>query len=299
MITLLDTKLIHIRQWLSAPDPSVNYHKALTLRQPNTNAGQWLLKSDLFEQWKVKASTVWLHGIPGCGKTILCSTVIEDILNDTTGDPGKAVAYFYFDFNDPAKQDPNLMMRSLISQLSQQCVKIPPSLDVLFTSCGNGQRQPSPDLLPNALQNLLQEFPHTYIILDALDECGSRKLLMSIIKELSIGQTSGLHLLCTSRREGDIEATLGHIVESEGILCIQTEAVDHDIRSYVHQRLSNDISLKKWGDDPAIRQEIETTLMAGAHGMYISTYLKITWMKGRAPSCQSKLCCQFAKQKEI
>jgi hypothetical protein len=253
---------------LLAPDPSVNYQKALALRQPNS--GQWLLQSDLFKQWKADASTVWLHGIPGCGKTILSSTLLEDILRDAAGDLGMAVAYFYFDFSDQAKQDPSLMIRSLISQLSRQYVKMSPSLDALFTSCDNGRLPPSPDVLLNTLLGLLQEFPHSYIILDALDECTSRKQLMGIVKKLSTSQILGLHLLCISRREGDIETSLGHILDPKRIQSIQTDAVNHDIQSYVCQRLSNDISLQKWGDDAVIRQEIENTLIAGAHGIYNS-----------------------------
>ncbi|KAH9208851.1 hypothetical protein DL95DRAFT_311039, partial [Leptodontidium sp. 2 PMI_412] len=142
------------------------------------------------------------------------------------------------------------------------------SLDTLFASCDNGQRPPSPDSLLNALHGLLQEFPHAYIILDALDECGSRKRLMAILKKLSMGQMSGLHLLCTSRREGDIEATLGRILDSRNVLCIPTDAVDHDIESYVRQRLSDDDGLQKWRDDGIIRQKIESALLSGAHGMF-------------------------------
>ncbi|KAG9230959.1 hypothetical protein BJ875DRAFT_339163, partial [Amylocarpus encephaloides] len=56
-------------------------------------------------------------GIPGCGKTILSSTVTEDILNTYANDPGIVVAYFYFDFTDKEKQKSELMVRSLISQL--------------------------------------------------------------------------------------------------------------------------------------------------------------------------------------
>lgn len=266
IIIILATKLVEIRQWLSAPDPSINYQKALSLRQPNT--GQWLLESDVFRRWTADASTIWLHGIPGCGKTILTSTLLEDILTNFAGDSDKAVAYFYFDFNDQTKQDPNLMIRSLLSQLSQQCVKASVSLGALFTSCNNGRNPPSPDSLLHALQSLLQEFPHVYIILDALDECRNRKQLMTIVEKLSTGQIPGLHLLCTSRREGDIETILSHILEDQRILCIQNEAVDHDIRAYVKRRLSDDHSFRKWRNDAAVRQDIETALMGGAHGMY-------------------------------
>jgi hypothetical protein len=46
---------------------------------------------------------LWLYGIPGCGKTILSSTIIEDVLYHYH-DPTMAVIYFYFDFNDVEKQ---------------------------------------------------------------------------------------------------------------------------------------------------------------------------------------------------
>ncbi|KAF2132356.1 hypothetical protein P153DRAFT_272713, partial [Dothidotthia symphoricarpi CBS 119687] len=105
-------------------------------------------------------------------------------------------------------------------------------------------------------------------ILDALDECGSRKELMGVIKKMSAWQSQGLHLLLTSRREGDIETTLGRILKGENILCIQTEAVDHDIKSYVRQRLSDEESLQKWKADTTIRQRIESSVMEGAHGMF-------------------------------
>jgi hypothetical protein len=73
-----DAKLCKIRQWISAPDPSTNYQKALKLRQ--TDTGLWLLESDTYTRWKSAATTpLWLYGIPGCGKTILSSTVLQDI----------------------------------------------------------------------------------------------------------------------------------------------------------------------------------------------------------------------------
>jgi predicted AAA+ superfamily ATPase len=110
--------LVKIRTWLSAPDSSTNYHKAIKLHQPGT--GQWFLDSEEFKKWKKdNASFIWLYGIPGCGKTILSSTVLQNVLESSEEDIGQAVVYFYFDFTDPQKQDPELMIRSLISQLSQ------------------------------------------------------------------------------------------------------------------------------------------------------------------------------------
>ncbi|KAF2178430.1 hypothetical protein K469DRAFT_438948, partial [Zopfia rhizophila CBS 207.26] len=165
-----DAKLAKIRQWLSAPDPSMNYQKALKKRQAET--GLWFLESEQYSKWKTGApSSLWLYGIPGCGKTVLSSTVLQTVLQHCDDDPGKVVIYFYFDFNDVQKQDPEHMLRSLICQLSQQCVKIPTGLDTLFSSCENGQRQPSLDALLEVMQEMIQAFPQLYIVLDALDEC--------------------------------------------------------------------------------------------------------------------------------
>jgi hypothetical protein len=62
-----------------------------------------------------------LHGIPGCGKTILSSTRLENVFQYCADDPGRVVSYFYFDFNDAEKHSPELMVRSLICQLSAMC----------------------------------------------------------------------------------------------------------------------------------------------------------------------------------
>jgi hypothetical protein len=75
-----------------------------------------------------------------------------------------------------------------------------------------------------------------------------------------------------SRKEQDIESSLLVIVDPKHAICLQSQIVDKDIRKFVHQRLSDDKSLKKWHKSTDIRQEIETTLIQGAHGMYTSHY---------------------------
>lgn len=244
----------------------INYRKALQLRQPDT--GLWLLESDAFFNWKKdNSSFIWLHGIPGCGKTILSSTVIQDVLRHCANDPGIVVAYFYFDFTDADKQKPDLMIRSLISQLSERCIKMPSALEALYSSSDKGNRQPSLDALMDVLQQMLQEFPQPYIILDALDECADRAELMKILEQMAGWQPEKMRVLVTSRKERDIESSLEDIVNGEYIICLQSHIVDKDIQTYVRQRLSDDKGLKKWQKDAEIRREIETTLIEGSHGM--------------------------------
>jgi hypothetical protein len=262
----IDAKLCKIRQWLSAPDPSTNYQKALKLRQADT--GLWFLESDAYTRWKRAATTpLWLYGIPGCGKTILSSTVLQNVLQYCQDDPGKVTAYFFFDFNDVQKQDPEMMVRSLLCQLSQQSIKVPASLDALFSSCNSGQRQPSIQAVMDALQAMIQDLPQIYIVLDALDECAQRADLMEMFETMVGWKLPNMHLLVTSRRERDIESSLEGFVDPQNSICLQSEVVDKDIQQYVRQRLSDDKGLSKWGKDIALRQEIEKALMEGSKGM--------------------------------
>ncbi|KAF1982386.1 ankyrin [Aulographum hederae CBS 113979] len=266
----IDEKLGKIRRWLSSPDPSPNYHKALKLRQPDT--GLWLLDSEVYKKWKTDiapvSSWIWLYGIPGCGKTILSSTVIQDVFQHCESDPGKAVAYFYFDFNDAEKQKPELMIRALICQLSEQCVKIPVTLEALYTSCDQGNRQPLIDTLISVLRDMVLEFPQSYLILDALDECTQRDELLDILDQIAGWQLDGIHILVTSRKEQDIKSSLSVIVDPKLVIYLQSQVVDKDIRKFIHQKLSDDKSLKRWHKSIDIRQEIETALIQGAHGMF-------------------------------
>ncbi|KAA8616923.1 vegetative incompatibility protein HET-E-1 [Pyrenophora tritici-repentis] len=263
-----EEKLNKIRSWLSAPNPSTNYHKAHKQRQAKT--GVWLLEGEQFTRWKESAaSRLWLYGIPGCGKTILSSTIIEHLLQHCYDDTSMVTAYFYFDFNDTQKQDPKLMLRSLLYQLLQSSVVIPKGVDALISSCENGKRQPSLHTLLEVTRQAMQEFTQVYVILDALDECTQRSELMDMLETVARWQLNGLHLLMTSRKERDIERSLESYVGEEDTICLQRDVVDKDIQRYVQQRLRDDKGLAKWNKDAAIRQEIEAALMSGARGMYV------------------------------
>ncbi|KAI2486063.1 multiple ankyrin repeats single kh domain protein [Pyrenophora tritici-repentis] len=262
-----EVRLGKICSWLSAPDPSTNYHKAHKQRQVET--GVWLLESAKLKKWKESAaSRLWLYGIPGCGKTILSSTIIENLLQHCHDDISIVTAYFYFDFNDTQKQDPELMLRSLLCQLLQRSVIIPKGVDALFSSCENGQRQPLMHTLLEVTQQTVQDFTQVYVVLDALDECTQRLELMDVLETVARWELNNLHLLMTSRKERDIESSLENYVKEEDTVCLQRNVVDQDIQRYVQQRLSDNKGLAKWNKDAAIRQEIETALMRGARGMF-------------------------------
>jgi hypothetical protein len=120
----------------------------------------------------------------------------------------------------------------------------------------------------DVLQHMMQEFPHIYIILDALDECCKCTELLDILETMAAWQLQNSHTLLTSRRERDIESSLETFILRQDFICLQSKLADGDIQKYVQQRLSHDKQLSRWGKDPAHRQVIEAALMKGAQGMY-------------------------------
>jgi hypothetical protein len=175
--------------------------------------------------------------------------------------------YFYFDFNDVEKQQHEKMIGSLIVQLSTRSASTPQALESLFSSCMNGERQPTAEALLEILRHMLQGFDSIFAILDALDECKERLELLEDIEEMTGWRTGKLHMLATSRREKDIEESLMPLVSDKDTICIQSALVNSDIRAYTHERLQTDRRLKRWRKMPEVQQELEGALVGKADGM--------------------------------
>ena len=251
-------------QWLAAPDPSTNYNRALKDRNPKT--GSWFIQSSAYADWiATPGSFVWLHGIPGCGKTILSSTIILNVLEECQTKSTSAVLYFYFDFNDAEKQRHESLIRSLICQLSKHCSSS--ALQSLYSSCQNGGRQPTFAALLETLRQMMTSIGDIYIVIDALDECTEREELLTDLESVASWEDVNLHMLTTSRRETDIEEVLISLSDGRNQINLQSALVNADIRTYTHDRLQTDRRLRRWLKHPEVQLEIENTLMEKAAGM--------------------------------
>ncbi|ORY67765.1 ankyrin repeat-containing domain protein [Pseudomassariella vexata] len=266
---VLATRQQKIDKWLSPSHPSTNYNKATDQR--HQGSGQWFLQSEAYLAWKKEQNSfLWLHGIPGCGKTILSSTVVEDL--ERSEACSQTLLYFYFDFTDRDKQSLEDAVRSLISQLYYRKENVRRHLDSLYSSCENGKRQPNIASLRTTLQNMIQQADEVWLVLDALDECPIRSGyptggLLPWIHSLRDTQMN-VHLLVTSRPEQDIESTIEKWARKEDIIPIQGDLIAEDIRAYVRTRVREHEGLSRWKSRPDIRSEIEVALIEKSNGMF-------------------------------
>ncbi|KAI0269605.1 hypothetical protein BGY98DRAFT_297057 [Russula aff. rugulosa BPL654] len=157
-----------VHKWLSPPDPSTNHNIACGTH--HKKAATWFFQEHL-QGMEIKRLPHVDSRKAGSGKSILCSTVIEDI--KALCDAGQAsMAYFYFDFRNANKQSLRDLLPSLLTQLSARSSPRCDILSELYSVHDNGRNQPSDIVLTKCLQDMLSlpDQSPIYLIMDALDE---------------------------------------------------------------------------------------------------------------------------------
>ena len=262
---MLDKRTQDIFNWLKPHDTSMNYNAAKERRQKNS--GKWLLESPMYLEWiKRKNSRLWLHGKAGCGKTVLCSTVIEDIYNrcSRTGDSAVVFFYFRYDYKPPSEHENQYgqMLRSLIVQLSSQLQMSSTGLNDMYEYHLHGQRQPSNTDLALLLGKMISMLKTVFVLLDALDECDEIRGLLRFLKQFPDNPDGSYRFFVTSRKEVVIEESLTHFNQVH----LEEELIANDIRAFIVEQL-DDVDFKEIPSD--LKFEIIKRLIRDADGMLV------------------------------
>jgi hypothetical protein len=251
-----------IAAWLSPADPWTNHNSARQLHEPQT--GAWLLRSDTYRDWKMGSNChLWIYGKAGCGKTILCSTAIEDMKMHCERRVNAGFAFFYFSFSDDQKQRHIDLLRSLVVQLRWKGT----ALSMLQQAYGKPNRSlPGVDELQNILLSCFESYDEVFLLIDALDECPEesdvRHNMLECLARLS-QKAHHVKIFATSRKLLDIRESMVRLGATP--MSIATHSVDVDIRQYMATQLSRDHRLSRL--DQVTRALIEETISVKADGM--------------------------------
>jgi hypothetical protein len=258
--------------WLHAPDPSTNYNRAIQQRHPGT--GLWFLQSKAFANWKAERNGfLWLHGLAGCGKTVLSSIVIER-LQEEPPLPHHNLLYFFFNFNEKEKQSHENMIRTLVQQLYTQEEASRHLIEQLSERCASRNEQPSLTSLEDTFAGMLNQAASTTVVIDALDESRQQRDTLEWLRRTSANQSfapNKLNVIITSRKEYDIESAFLKWTSKENVLSIRANDVNKDISGFVHSQIQLDPRLERWKEHPDVQIEIESKLVEKANGMWASS----------------------------
>ncbi|KAK2039643.1 hypothetical protein LZ31DRAFT_76858 [Colletotrichum somersetense] len=169
-----------ILRWIS--DEPYHQHHQQTHSEVMKGTGGWLLQDQTFIQWKNESasSILWLHGIPGSGKSKLTSIVVKDAQEAFSNNQSPAPVYFYCSRNpaEPGRSDPSSIVASIARQLStpvaggpllDDAVRLYEKREEDVFASGPLRLEESKDLILKLLDRY-KEATMT-IVIDALDEC--------------------------------------------------------------------------------------------------------------------------------
>ncbi|KAF5709363.1 ankyrin repeat [Fusarium mundagurra] len=257
--TISESETREIIRWLERTNPSSLHNIAFNKHEPLTTA--WVTNSSQWKDWvslESETRLIWIYGLPGAGKTVLASYVIEELEKVCKLANGSVCSYYYCHYSH--NQDETIpFLCWVIGQVCRQISWIPPELKRLHD---RGCEPTSADL-EQILAIILQKIDSLYIVIDAVDESTPREELLSLIETITVDKRfEKLRILATSRQYFDIEQSLGEISES---ISMSNAMVDADIRRFVHARLRSSHRLKRWHER---FDEIEAVLAAMAQGMF-------------------------------
>jgi hypothetical protein len=256
-----DSQRQEVIRSLESVNPSSLHHAAFKKHEEHTS--NWLVQSPEWINWLDRENPqmfLWIHGIPGSGKTVLASFIIEQVKAHCSNNLGLCHAYYYCHYSHNQDEGTSFL-KWIIAKLCRHAMWIPAQLKKIH----DHGYEPNFAELENALEAVLGKFEMTYVVIDAVDESTPRDDLLAVIETIVIGKRfKNLKVLATSREHFDIEKVFAGISES---ISMSNSLVEKDIKLFVHSRLLSGPLVRRFKH---LLNQIEGVLVTGAQGMYSS-----------------------------
>lgn len=248
-----------IEDWLSPIDFRSRQKEIFKGAQAGTR--QWLFESKSFQDWVIAdRATLWCPGIPGAGKTVT-SSIIIDHLQTNFKDENVAVTCLFCNYRDHGAQNAEIFMANLLKQVMQQRQTISSEIRDFYHERGNVR--PTFIQLARLFSQEISHFSKILVVIDALDETSEHEDIRRLV--LSELQSQPVSLLVTSRYEKAIQQRLGKAER------LEIRATDTDVQIYVTARLPSEHLLTGHIQaDPTLENTIIESVVEKSQGMYVA-----------------------------
>ena len=255
--------------WLSPYEFSTKQSDVLSRRQEGT--GKWLLDMPEFKSWTQGSGirTIWCPGIPGAGKTVLASIVVEHLEVEFNANKDVRVCYIYCSYKEHERHTTAGLIGNLLLQLIQRQNRVPKDIVALYDEQKLTRAKPQLGELSRLLRGEIQQLHKVFFVIDALDECletNRYTFLEELVK-------SGAQLMVTSRHLSSIEHDFQFSTR------LELRASDEDVRKYVEARMISERRMARHvRGDPTLSTKIVETLVEGAKGMFLLSQLHMDFL---------------------
>ena len=290
------SKRQEILRWLSA-QPYHEHHEQIW-KKALAGTGRWLVEDSTYAEWH-KGSTsslLWLHGKVGAGKSTLVSIVVEDAIRRSEAGRGPPPVYFYCsrDAAEPQRSDAAAIFSSIVRQLS--CAEpglplLPPVVD-MYEEKGQGfnSRGLQIDDSRDIIMKLIEYYPMTTIIIDALDECNAeeREKLLDAVESLLKDSSFGLlKVFLSSRDDQDIACTLRDYPNVDLVASRNSADIEAFVREETNRLVKKQRLLRNSNAKEALVALIIDEISSGADGMF------------RWASLQLEMLCKMRTDQDV
>lgn len=281
-----------ILRWLAHPNVG-EIHNVVSRARKSAETGRWFLDGAVFQEFKeTPRSLLWLHGDSGCGKSVLCSAIIDQIKLMCRDSPRYHLAYWYFSVNDMRRRSLENLMRALITQVMTLSAPAPPILR-LWEAKNGGIESPTLSELISTFRDMLArnrgvgDHLDLYLVIDALDEANEAEHadIIATLQSFILAIDYDIHVLITSRSNSITIGKGWHDAVETFRVGIGRQDADEDILAHVTERLKNDEDLRKWSQ--GIQKDIKEALTRNSAGMF-------RWV-----DCQLQAISRCRKPKEL
>ncbi|KAL3459526.1 ankyrin repeat-containing domain protein [Aspergillus heterothallicus] len=265
-----------ILKWLDATDYAERQSDFLSLREKGT--GDWFLESAQLLQWcSQPKQTLFCPGIPGAGKTVLASVIIQHLQRRFQDDETVPVVYIYCNFKMREKQKIKDLLKSLLSQFIQQHRQpsLPKNVKDFYERNEKQGTVPTLNELSKALPMVVATFARPLIVIDALDECETKENTRDHFLEelLGLQEKSKACLMIFSRPIHEIARRL------EASVHFEIRAQPQDIDRYISARLPLLPMFVQRNE--ALKKRIISTIVGGVQGMFLLAQLLFESLRGK------------------
>ncbi|KAF7855285.1 uncharacterized protein EAF02_011544 [Botrytis sinoallii] len=239
-------RLQHAIAWFTLDGKNQETEHDRISKKRHDKTCEWMAGEQQFKSWmenNTEDPCLWLHGKPGSGKSVICSYIIQRLIER----PGLTTCYYYCDGRSSGNVCQQILTTVAIQLLRQH----------------------------HEISTLVANDPtaSTRIVIDGLDECSKedQKVILKELRTICIGPALQCKVLFSSRKKAHIRQKL---LKQPYISLDSRQEVNQDIRSYLKFKIS-----KLDTSDQDLLERIEKTLVEKANGMFLWARLVLDELK--------------------
>ncbi|KAH6901824.1 hypothetical protein BKA70DRAFT_1568315 [Coprinopsis sp. MPI-PUGE-AT-0042] len=254
--------------------PNFRAIQIATLGRATPGTGLWIVECETFRLWLDPDGwlrIMWGYGMPGAGKTVAASIVINALeVHARKSMSPVCVCYIYFRYSDHTKATTRLFLEVLVKQTLERhpgCLLL---FNKVYARHIREKTQPSEE----ELLGLLRQFTSTMVtfsFLDALDEAPTA-IQIEIIQRLT---SLNVKLFITSRPLKDVEAAFPNIHRFP----IVARPSDIDLHVDKEIGLSGNLRAILEQGGTLLRDEVYTSIKEKCGGMFLHASLQLATLR--------------------